>query len=160
MKRVYLHITSWIGVSVGAQHYYAQLQDDTDYDRRIDLTRILTPAQAARANRDSFFRVKAGQESKGFDSQDEIRTLAVKVWQEYFPDGDILLEGDWGTAEPLRILVWPKHPELIDEANRVWSQFEKISGYQYEKNLDAADRLTEMWESILDLKISNERGKG
>lgn len=151
-KFVYLDITSWAGLSLGAQHYYAELQSGGD-EPSVKLTRILTPHQAAKANRyrssDGFLRVRAGDESDGFDEKDEIYKLALKVWQKCFPQGEILLEGRSSVGDPLKVLACPSHPETINIANGIWDEFEAIEGWQYKKNWSKAKAISDRWNTLI-----------
>ena len=148
---VYLNIRSWIGIGLGAQHYYGTLEARGDIDD-IVLTRTLSARQAARANR---YRGvlplhRQGDVSSGFDSIDDIKALAIKTWKDLMPQGETLLLGRSSIAEPLEILAWPAHPELIDPANEVWNRFEELEGYRYRHNRDLAEAIEEEWEDIIE----------
>lgn len=147
-KAIYLTITTWAGMSLGAQHYYAELQQDYGDNCKVELTRVLTPAQAAKANR---YRSPGDFE--------EIRELALRTWLEHFPDAQILIEGRWSVGDPQKILACPGDPTLVDEANAICQEFEKIEGYQYRRNWDRANTLNDTWDQLIKSKLVSVEGQ-
>lgn len=155
LKTVYLEISSWQDISMGAQHYYGELIGyNGDERKEVKLTRILTPRQAAKANRyrssDSFLNVRAGDESDGFDEKDEIIKLALKVWLTHFPDAQLLIQGRISVAEPQEILACPAYPEIIESANKLYEEFEAIEGYHYKRNWKQAEEIDDKWTNLIN----------
>ena len=156
-KIIFLEITSWLGLSLGAQHYYGELVTRRSIWKqpRIKLTHILTPRQAAKLNRDlapGGYSFWAGEESEGFDSEEEIRELALKTWRTYFPQGEMLIEGKASIGDPQRILDWPASPLAMEEANKVFADFDELRGYEFNSKRSEAERLNKMWDSLLGLE--------
>ena len=107
---VYLHITTWQGISLGAIHYYGKLHGG---GREVKLQHPLTAEQAAQVNKSAFaegmaFGFKVGEMYHGFDDRQEIIRLARSTWREHFPDADVLVVGNPCVAEPQRVLHGPK----------------------------------------------------
>jgi len=114
MSAVYLKITSWAGISIGAIHFYGELRARNPY-RCVELSNTLTVASAKRLNRhrrDDFrgedWNYRAGMKVNGFDTEQEIIDLAIKTYKTHFPEGTVLILGDPVYAEPQKIIDGPK----------------------------------------------------
>lgn len=108
---VYIEITSFIGVSIGAKHYYGHLigYKDGEYTS-IELYNCLSAREARKLNRDSWFDAafREGDMYAGFDTKDDIINLALVKWKHYFPDASILVLGDIAYGKPQEVLVGPE----------------------------------------------------
>lgn len=102
--KVYLKITSFIGISPEPTHYYGELSvsRSTDIPNRetYNLEYRLTSKHAATRNKihSHFFpedaikhRYFVGQLTDRFDSREELIEYAEKHYQEYFPTGTELV---------------------------------------------------------------------
>lgn len=92
MKTVWLSISSWRGICVGAVHWYGELVDTYGDDgKRIRLERKLTAAEALALNekysikRDSCLRYRKGSKTYGFDAREDVIEAAKKCWRKQFP---------------------------------------------------------------------------
>src|SRR5512136_161848 len=97
---VYLEIDSWIGTSIGATHFYGELKSN---GKHIELKRCLTLHQARELQKKDW-PVEAGDLFHGFDTKDEIISLAITTYKEHFPEADILIQGRSACAEPQMVL--------------------------------------------------------
>ena len=143
---VYLEITSWYGISIGAEHYYGKLSGS---DTVVELERTLTSRQAKELNKkDSMKYLKEGSKTGRFDTKEEIIEVALFEYKKHFPDAKILILGRSSLAEPQKILDAPK--QIRDKGNLLFAETEKIEwiekyGFYYrtkedEKKIDALSR--------------------
>jgi len=109
---VWLELSSWRGVSFGAIHYYGTLQVSDDYKGRLELKRTLTISDARELtklqNDNSLlglkFRWNKGDQTRSFDTEDDVITLAKKTYQEHFPKAKRLVLGSPLHCEPDKLL--------------------------------------------------------
>lgn len=151
---VFLYIQSWIGLSPEACHYQGELQGDK---HTIQLKRILSKSTAAKLNAirrrqypgaPEYAIFRAGMEYNGFDSRDELISLALKSYKTHFPDATILILGRNSIGDPQFIL---DHPDkrIMEKANRIYEEFESFEGYQFRRNWGRADKLQTEWNDLL-----------
>ena len=107
-RKVVLDITSWIGRTSGAIHYYGTLKihslkqrniksGDLSYitasapvesrGLQIELTRPLTQRDMMIDGGDRFRGAKTGERIKNFDSKEEVQSRAIKFYKEHFLSG-------------------------------------------------------------------------
>lgn len=109
-QRVFLEITSWIGSSFGATHYYGDLigylSDDWNDRKTIHLTHKLTQRQATKINKRYHTAIfQRGYLFEGFDTKDEIIELGKKTWRLEYPNAKYLVYGkSYYTNEDLVII--------------------------------------------------------
>lgn len=129
---VYLEISSWIGMSLGAMHFYGTMRTGYDNDgnhQKIDMRRPLTSAQAKELNKAHDVKFyKAGSLYQGYDTRDEIRQQALATYKDLFPGATILVEGSSAVADPQPILDGPK--DIMDFVNELVRQAEEIGWYE------------------------------
>jgi hypothetical protein len=155
MKRtneVFIEITTWMGMSLGAIHYYGELKGYKSEDEGsrigIVLEHGLTQREATVLNKAGDFHYalyKKGAMYRGFSSKEEIIELGLKVWKEYFPNATILILGRNYAAEPQKVLVGPPnymekvnawveqfpHGDWIEESYKIADEFQKYhDGYE------------------------------
>jgi len=134
---VYLQITSWAGVSIGAEHSYGELCGyNGKEDQTIELKKALTREDARLLNKkdSTYGRLwKEGELTKRFNTEEEIIKIAKKEWKKHFPQAKVLIEGRSGILEPQLIIVAPadykrKCNILFQkvEANNGWEGDEKV----------------------------------
>ena len=102
-----LYITTWKGISEGAEHYYAELQGphETNY-KKVELYDTLTPHQAAQLNKKNNERnlYKAGQSNVGFDTYEAAIQAGIREWKTHFPEATYLVLGKASYIEPKLLL--------------------------------------------------------
>jgi len=123
-KIVVLHISSFVGISPGAIHYYGSLNSRS---KTIELKYILTDKTAELLSKKDYC-YKAGMKTERFSSEKDIRRVARREWKKNFPDSIVLLEGSSSCVDPQKCLNGSK--ELKGEINRLWRMGEKIGGYE------------------------------
>ena len=123
---VVLEISSWAGMSLGAEHYYGALIGyiNDEYTKK-DIEKPMSEEEAEKLRvKDDWKYYKKGSPTTRFDTKQEIREIALVTWQTIFPNAKALLEGHSSSAEPMKVL-WVKHPEYTDELNKIWEKNEK-----------------------------------
>ena len=145
-KVVYLEITSWCGRAVGAVHYYGRLRGDCK--DKIELEKKLTKREAASQNNKwhgHFGNFKAGELTSGFPNEEQIKTVAKKVWKKHFPKAKILIEGSSSTAEPQTVLDGPR--SIKEKINRLAAQAKKID--YWDKDEEQMEKLCSKWGKLM-----------
>ena len=151
---VTLEITSWIGIGLGARHYYGKLIMTQKNGEResIGLTYQLTEKQAKRLNSQEKSRLYGkGSSYAGFDSEDDVRERARSSFRALFPHAKVLIEGSRSAVEPKRILVPEKYEkasvDLVDKMDKLYG------GNPNPRSWKELDKLTEEYEKLLDMAI-------
>jgi len=96
---VRLAIENWIGLSLGAIHYYGTLYG---VDKQIKLQHLATKKQAIKTNKHireyyakdywRLYYIKVGDTVDGFDSKKEVIEEAKLQWKIKFPKAKILID--------------------------------------------------------------------
>ena len=113
-KEVILDISTWVGMSLGATHWYGDLEKHYDEYESVRLEKVIGTAEAKRLNildshliADASFPIwNKGDVTNRFDHHSEIRTLALETWLDIFPNADVLIED---------ITVIAKSPTYIEQ---------------------------------------------
>ena len=116
---VVLEITSFIGLSSNAMHYYGKLVGYLgNAKKEIRLDRTLRKSDAIELTkhyrkdntRGRGFIFRPGMSFSGFNSRDDVIEKAIEVFNSDFPDGDILVEDDPNEVvdQFLNVLAWGK----------------------------------------------------
>lgn len=103
-----LDITSFVGTSIGAEHYYARLKMH-GVEKDVELKHTLTQKEATYLNKKdkgygAFGRYKTGEKVHRFDTEAEIRRVAIAEYKQHFPQAIGLMEGSFGSCQPKPIL--------------------------------------------------------
>src|SRR3990172_9893739 len=138
-KIVYLEILSFIGIGIGASHYYGSLWGYKDGEmEKVKLIFILTTRGAAKLNKlhGKGSGYHAGMEWHGFDSQEAIIKLAKQTYKEHFPHANILISGSIAVADPQPVLDGPA--EFMERVNKWVEEADRINWYdgKHEKRMN------------------------
>lgn len=149
---VILEITSFIGTSPGAIHYYGKLIDEHN-DKRADVAKELTTAEARHLNEGDFSKAwKKGHLSERIETKDKVRTAAKMIWRKEFPDSKVLVEGSWTTNDP-KIIIDTTFPAgtksfvlnaLANAHYEYWYRLDELR----EDYWKVLDNLHEAWEKL------------
>ena len=111
-RKVVLDITSWIGMTAGALHYYGTLKIESLKQRnlksgsvsylcasapkestglQIQLTRPLTKKDMLIDGGERFRGVKTGERIRNFDSKEDVKLAAVQFFKKHFSSGWMLV---------------------------------------------------------------------
>jgi len=147
-----LKITSWVGTSIGATHYYGKLSgyyiNQSTEDIELEYTISRKEADILNEKDTSIYpgmgHWRAGDKTGRFDTTEEIITRAVQSYKEHFPEAEGLLLGD-----PLNIsrVLDAKDPEDKIQGNNFWFYTSKL------ENGDPELKQFELkWERLMHCK--------
>ena len=148
---IYLKITTWRGMSLGAVHYYGKLNSNNYDDKSIELRKKMTSHEAAKLNKLHGYGslYKAGSSTEGFDTKDEIIELAMREFKNHYPNVRILILGDAVYSEPKKILWCEEEPGIIEIVDNMISECKEINWWEG-NNPKRMDQLSDNWEQILN----------
>jgi len=147
-KYVVLEISSWQGMSLGAEHYYGKLVGEKDDNYiKYELEKIMSKKDAERLSKKDDWKYKEGRGTSRFENEDEIREIAIKEWQKIFPNACALLEGRSISAEPMKCLK-VKNENLKEKLNKIWEENEVIS--HISRNYNKIDILCDKYWKLLE----------
>jgi len=135
----YLNITTWQGISIGAIHYYGSLNFRT---KKITLKRKVTK-QDIEQKKERFLTI--GDSTEGFNSEEDLISLAKKQWKKHFPEAKALVLGSPTHIEPHKMLIGPHKRQC----NFLYNQAKNLGFYDYEKNYDTVDKLSNQWYKLI-----------
>lgn len=142
----YLEVSSWVGIGIGAEHYYGELHFQNNM---IRLEYRLTQRQATRQNKKmgepGLFR--KGDLYTGFDSPDDLSEFAKSVYKECFPEALVLVQGRHAVSGPHLVIDAPGEIEF--QANKVYEKARVIGFWDDRKNDDLMDEITAEWDEIV-----------
>lgn len=153
MKTFILEITTWAGVSLGAEHYYGCIKD-TSGDNRLKDEKVMKPLtahEAAKLNKKDHYMSgsnKPGDLDPRFETREQVIKWALKWFRENHPD-DILLLKRWAVWSPGLILhspldnvfvqrmnalldIWEFLDDLKDECVYISPEYESVDELQEE----------------------------
>lgn len=139
---VYLEISSWEGMSLGAVHYYGKLHHD---GKEIRLKKFLSAADAEYLSKKDNWRWKEGDSTERFRSKRELVGLALEVWRKRFSGAVILVEGNHCYAEPQTVLDGPA--DVKNAINKLARKAESV-GY-WDGDADAMESICDEWDAIM-----------
>lgn len=151
---VTLEISTWLGLSLGATHYYGKLcgYNDGEY-KCVELKHPLTPSQATRLNKEeqSHRTWRVGVLYPGFDTEDDVIAFSVECFQEHFPAASVLVIGSATSIEPKRIVV----PARFDEqSSALVTAVDRLYGGKPDpSSWEELDALTEQYNSLIKSAI-------
>jgi len=140
---VNLDISSWIGIGIGASHYYGKLE--ARGKDSVEMFNILTRKQAIELRKeDSLSPYCAGDNYRGFDCRDDAIAKAREVWRDHFPDAQFLVLGRAANVEPKRLLDSLPGVKIKTRVNALVRRYDKVmSKYEgwrnYRKPISAKD---------------------
>lgn len=123
---VYLDISSFVGMSIGARHYYGRLIRSVDGDSRsVEVTFKLTADMAAWINMlDGHNRYDEGDDCTRFMSPAEVVEAGIALFKSTVTVG-VLLGGSPAYAEPHKVLCIVGLPdEIMTAGNKLYEQME------------------------------------
>jgi hypothetical protein len=167
---VYCHISTWMGTSIGAQHYYGKIKykpHEGGFEEELSVR--LTQRAAIEHNkglrrfgRPSSEFVKAGELTANFMDKDTLRQTAIDCfkagkmrdrWDEMdivLPKSAVfLIEGDTGLAQPQEVIACKAGFENYME--RLNSLFTDGNGWWWEKDSNTRlDSLSSRWYRLME----------
>lgn len=150
---VFLEISCWAGMSIGAEHYYGHLSGylngDRDRYEKYQLNKILTARDAKLLNqkdRCDFDLYFEGEETDRFNTEREVIQTALEKWQTLFPGATILFCGSACSADPTKILVAPE--PIFTEGNKLFEQAKHIGFWDF--NEEKMQEIAKAWDKLFE----------
>ena len=153
-KIVWLKISSWSGISIGAVHIYGELIPDGSQEG-VSLEKTLTATQARKLNKwyrqtggvGGLTTYRAGYKTTGFDDESELTEFALKTYREHFPKAELLIKGQAMNVEPQLILDGPS--DVKEKAERLLREARALEYWEHRENYKRMDALSDEWEDLL-----------
>ena len=160
---LFLEVTSWIGISIAADHFYGSVKSEYTRNKSGEsiqkvnksLSRLLSRKEAVKLNQkdsDSLGALmcspyRPGQQTDRFNARADVVTAAIKYCKENHPNCFLLL-GSVGIRSARPVLYWPSgfdtHATRLNELAKEW---EEIGGYG--GNETQAHKIDNEWCEIL-----------
>jgi len=148
---VFLTISSFVGASPGAIHYYGRLEH-LQGDEAVDVTYKLTQKEADRFNVkwkvggcEDLFGYQEGEKSERFPSEKKLIVAAKKQFKVHFPKATVLVLGSSSVCEPQEILVGPK--EFKDKITNLAKQYDKLD-WDDVVDRPMIEKIEEEWQKL------------
>lgn len=159
-KIVILAISSWRGISIGAEHFYGRLSTD-DGKRDVRMTHPMTAEEAKANNKkdremgQTYMIWKKGAMTQGYATRQEVIDQALEEWREFDPKATVLIEGDVGVGDPQNVLEGPAW--FIVKANEI---NDKWPGWEMDGSTSpVCEKLGEQWDKLLERLESKPKRK-
>lgn len=149
---VHLEISSWQGVSIGAQHYYGKLTGYIDGEyTSVEVMHPMSKEMADELNaKDDWDGYEEGTETIRFDTEEEIRKRALETWREHFPSAIMLFEGSGSYVEPKKCLACP-YEKAMNVFNRTFEWWEKMDDLKFPLEHPDRDRANEIFDKMKEI---------
>lgn len=141
-----LKISSYRGISIGAEHWYPVLNARTVPRREIEVLRELSAEDIDILNKkDRVDHWKIGDTTNRFDTREDAKQAALTIWDAVHAPGDALVMEGYGN--PSEVLRGPTG--FRQEGNALWKKYKALhddegndlASFPY----GAWDRLSEKW---------------
>ena len=109
-KIAHLDVHTWDGLAPDAHHYLGTLECS---DQKFELTTLVSVKEATRKNKECREQYgsapyKAGEETKKFESYEDLVKSAISKCKEIFPEAKIILEGTRSSLSVRKAIHGPK----------------------------------------------------
>jgi len=153
---VFLAISTFVGTSPGAIHYYGRLEHLQG--GVVDVTFPLTEEQAKALNVQWGLKYSGmdagyqkGEQSERFPSEKKLIVVAKKQFKVHFPKATVLVLGSTGVVEPQEILVGPK--EFKDAINVLARRYDKLN-WDTKADRKEIKELEKRWQELWPRKYT------
>lgn len=155
---VYLDITSYRGVSVGAEHFYGKLVNSGEKYEVVELEQVMTKKMAIELNKkDGFGSVgRAGSKTDRFLGKDKLIGFAKKEYKKHFPKAKLLLLGNSSSVSVKKVLDCESE-DVLKKCNKLYDEYKKIEWinrggffYRTPEGEVLEDELYGKWAKILE----------
>ena len=144
MKAVYLRITSWAGVSIGAEHFYGSLTCNSPHSK-VEVSKPMSQEEVDTLNKkDNWDSYKVGDLTERFDTEDDVRQRAIEILKVHFPDCELLFEGSSCCSDPCKVVIAPE--PMFTEGNRLYAAAKKIGFWDNDEK--AMHKLADEWDKL------------
>jgi len=144
----YLEITTFIGMSIGAVHFYASFyfrEEKIDFNRTLD-SKSAKRFNKERGERDNFY--KKGSQVNAWESREEIIEEALRAYKTHFPAAKLLVEGQHSYVDPHLVLDGPAI--TMRKCNDIYDSCEAIGWWDDEDQREYMEELSGEWWDIIN----------
>lgn len=150
----HLEIHTWVGTSIGAEHYYGEIKfygKDKKLQRH-SVTHAMTAKEAKELNRKDrdvlhlSGRYKPGDETSRFSTEQEVVKSAIEWFKANHP-AEFLIQSAWACCSAAPLLVWPDTFQHAEQVNALAKEWNIIGGY--EGNEERADEIDEEFMTLM-----------
>lgn len=145
----HLNVTTFRGISIGAEHWYGDLHienaDDSNDHHEIELSRKLSDKEVLALNKKAGARIyESGDKSTGFNTEAEVWEIGIQKFKSDYKG--ILLTGDsacWSAWA--NVLVYPdSFAPIVHEMNEIAKEFQSLNGYEGSEQ-SKVEKLDDRW---------------
>lgn len=158
MRPVFVEITSWKGISIGADHYYVKVvwYDDNDKYHREEIDDILTGKHAEILNKRERnkavgyrYTYKKGDRIRGFWTRKDAEKKAIKWIEKNIPEHEIILTGSSSAHASVQRCL--KHPnkKSLEKINALYKKAESIGFYDDPKNDKKMEKIDKKFYELI-----------
>lgn len=154
-KIAVLKISSWIGTSFDAEHFYGKIHyyKNEEYEQ-IELLRKLTSSKEIKyLNKKEgwiSFDYKIGDEYRGFISSEQVRKTAIEYVKNNLVSIEVLLEGDFGIGS-VQKCIYAKDEKIKEKINKLYEKANKLNFYDNKKNWNKMEIIDNKFSEIINL---------
>lgn len=140
-----VHLTSFRGISPGAIHYYAKLNND---DGVLEVTYLMNADEAAEMTdpMDHYTYVE-GEPTGRFFTKEAALECSIAAWRALADGEDFLVRQEWGTLEPGRPLAGP--PKLKAAVQEIFDRAEAIGWWGKDENYHEMESICKAYADYL-----------
>lgn len=149
---VFLRISSFVDVGMGAQHYYGKLEHfqggptfDVTYPLSLQEARVFNREWLKKYEVESGLGYQEGEPSERFPSIKKVIVAAKKQFKEHWPEASVLVLGSSGYYQPQRILVGPK--QFKDRISVLAARYDELD-WEVESDRGEMEELEKEWQDL------------
>ncbi len=156
MKLIALEITTWAGMSIGAEHYYGRLKFDGEPKdngltmRNIEVTKVIDGAEATILNiKDRCESYEAGDTVGRFNREVELIELGIKQVIEAHGKDIVVRLNCYTSAQPEHTVYAPEN--ILEELNKIeieWFEIWDNDWDAWENSEDELDPICDEWREV------------
>lgn len=153
---VFLVVSSFVGIGVGAKHYYGKLEALIGGEP-ADVTAPLTAAQARAFNKEwgmlkLSFGYQEGEESSRISSRAKVISLAKKQFKKHFPKATVLILGRPAVCAPFEVLIGPK--EFKEKMTKLAKRYDKLN-WDRAADREEIEEILHGWQELWPIKYTS-----
>ena len=155
-----LNITSWQGISIGAEHYYGELItlerdiEDVEMKRKIEEVSEARYLSKKVGYKGAF---KVGDETSCFTTEKQLIKEVRKQYKKHFPKTRMIILGRHLEFYPQKIILGPRNLKKINNVyykayENIWKLM-RAEGYSDDQIIDVVQPIEDEWLKIWRDKI-------
>ena len=150
-----LKISSWAGISLGAEHWYPTLSASGGNGQRYRVEQVISVDYAQELtvkdndmSSDNIYAFRPGETTNRFQTKELAVAAGIAVFDHLSDEGDVLMHGESAYALPMGgALAGPE--DLVRRINEVVAEAEAIGWWDHDANHKQMDSLVKDYEAML-----------